>query len=218
MTAERKVEFSPRDRVIDEMRQFLLRHEVDEVELGGVRGLATLGLGLRDKFSLEINAETDQVMVEQVSRSIYLASKQLDLPMPDKIDFIKGKQGIPDSSIKDGDYYRGSNVVNEYFPNGLIAYSPYFLKMIADCIEGVPGNPSPHQAIHALVEVSAHEVFHTHQRKKYSQAMAREDEQAAELENRGETFNWENLMTERGARAFADRFAVAYYHDFPLKL
>jgi hypothetical protein len=214
MKAENIIGLPPRELAIERMHQFFLNHKVEEEELNRIRGTVSLGIRLKEKYGLQILEETEAEMVEQISQGLYLASQYLHLPVPDEVGFIEGKKGIPDRNIDGGNYSLADNAVSEECPNGIICYSPFYLKQIADCIERVDGNPGYYEAMYSLMLVSSHEIYHTREHAKFPRMLRRDVDI---LENSG-IEQWNNTHAERGAKLFGDLFATAFFQKQASKL
>jgi hypothetical protein len=192
---------------IAKIEGLILSHQVDKAELSDVRRTVAWGINLRERFGSEITLETARELIEYICHPLYFASKYLDQPIPDGVGFIEGKRGIPDLNINDGIYIMAENWRSPKFPDILINYSPYYLKLIAELIDGsVGGEPNRAAAIYSLAETSGHEASHTRQRQYSPYELYRD---VAILKEEGPRA-WNDTPSERAARRFGDRFAIAY--------
>lgn len=169
---EQVAEFLLGDTEIDSIRDFILSYRVDETELNDAQRIVAASISLRSinlrsmRHRFEVCTGTEQIIVEHLARALYYAAKYQSLPIPDKVEFIQGKRGVPDRNINHGAYALAENTVTPKCPNGLISYSAYYLKTeVVDFLEGFAGDFDPSDSIQLLAGLSSHEMRHMAQRR-----------------------------------------------------
>lgn len=183
---------------IQEMAFFIEKHVVDTGRMAQIRVEVASGLRIRDGLGLDQIAHTTELaMQDAIAWSIYYSSAYLKHPLPDVVNFLKGKLANPTKN--NPNYVLACSYKTAENPNGIISFSPYYLANVAASIEGrgIPQRLS-------LANLSGHEVYHLAQRDRFPVCNIKHTAKLS-LDNR----DWENTWSERGANIFGDYFDQA---------
>lgn len=194
----------PRDLAVRRIQQFIAGHEIDDIEFHRIQRIVFSGISLRIKHGLIVSPSTEMVIIREISKVIYLSSQFLNQPPPDKVEFLtKAEGGIPDQGQE---HTRATCIIDEDSLERTFKYSPYELKGMADCLEGV-GNATYQDVIFSLANFTAHESFHVHQHSSFPDVYEKD---TAVLNLPDGKKRWCKTVSERMAVEFGEIFAQAY--------
>jgi hypothetical protein len=190
------------------LSDFVLMHEIDGARLDQVRSMVGEGLGLSGKGSLDVHPNTSRLMLDNISKGLYLSCMYVDIELPDAIGFVTGERGVPDATIENGCYITAEVILEKKgYPNGLINFSRFFLEHeVAGRIEGRRGRIDLIGGLHLMADASSHEPRHIRQSIDSIDNYTRD---VRILHRRG-IRAWMKTPTEREAVAFANQFADTY--------
>jgi hypothetical protein len=210
MTIEAEPRLTPRDFEIEKMRQFISGYKVDDIELYRIQRMVFFGINLRIRKGLEVRPSAEMSIIEEISRSMYLASGLLNQPPADRVEFLTGAEGGIPNEENGGIYTDTANFVSQEFPNGVYKYSPNTLKRIAECIEGT-GDLTYLNVVYLLAHFTAHEAFHVYQSHHYPDGYKKDAEIfESQLSREEKNKRWCKTISEKTAYAFGRMFASAY--------
>lgn len=182
------------------IKGFLQTHEIDGGVVEELMTRVSLGLNLE---SLGIRKQTADAMIMEIVQGIYISSQFLRISCPDAFGLMTDDEigVLPSGHSVPPLLPLATSGTTAECPNGVVNYSPFYLREVAKSIE----RGFEPIALSSLIETSFHEVYHLWQRKAYPRELER-DRMIRRMS--GKTA-WKETWSEREADRFSFDFAAA---------
>ncbi len=173
----------------------------ERLQKSGLREEIYKGLELEEAGYLKMSSAVKENIVGELEDQTQRLSKFLRIPIP-SFGLLFGWKEDPGESFFSDATLLATSAKNIEFPNGIIRYSPLFLKDHINFRMGAPYKPS-----FSLAEVNAHEALHLWEHK-YDRKTILANCKAIEI---GGLKGWSNTSSERFAAAFAKNWVAGNY-------